>query len=721
VLTPGGARRRRPLNGRPGTSLNASGGAGRCPRGEDVTQRVVLGFPESCREDRLCGPISAWPPSSRIGYHPPDVRTVTIGVRRGAAGAGGTMHDVLITTTGRVDEVTHVPMPTKRAILAELTRDELRTNVDYYELEVEDRRVKTQLVDALSRSRQASLDEILQDLSRDRLKELCRAFDLDDSGRKKADLAARLRGRPAASKDPDAGAAMPPAVSVSVTDKLSVAQLEQSLWSAADILRGSIDSSDYKTYIFGLLFLKRLSDRFEEEAEKLIAEGVAAQVAWTDPDEHQFFVPNRARWEAIQKRATNIGETLNKACAALEEQNSALEGVLAGIDYNDERKLGDARHRDTVLARLVQHFSQVSLRNDHMAEPDLLGRAYEYLIEQFADDAGKKGGEFYTPRMVVKLIVELLAPTERMRICDPTAGSGGMLIECAHYIERHGGNPRNLTLHGQEKNLGTWAICKMNMLLHGLPDARIEKGDTIRDPKLVDEGELLLYDRVIANPPFSLDEWGRDMAENDGYGRFRFGVPPKTKGDLAFVQHMVGVLNGSGRLGVVMPHGVLFRGSAEGNIRQGLLQEDFFEAVIGLAPNLFYGTGIPACILVLNRDKPSARKGKVLFIDASGEFGEGTNQNRLRDQDIEHVSRTFRTYAAVEKYARVVPLLEIEQNDWNLNISRYVDTSEEEERIDVAEAVRKLRELEQERAAAEGRMNRYLVELGFEQERENAS
>ena len=438
-------------------------------------------------------------------------------------------------------------------------------------------------------------------------------------------------------------------------------------------------------------------------------------VAWTDPDEHQFFVPDRARWGAIQKRATNIGETLNKACAALEEQNSALEGVLAGIDYNDERKLGDARNRDTVLARLVQHFSQVSLRNDRMAEPDLLGRAYEYLIEQFADDAGKKGGEFYTPRMVVRLIVELLAPTERMRICDPTAGSGGMLIECAHYIERKDGNPRNLTLHGQEKNLGTWAICKMNMLLHGLPDARIEKGDTIRDPKLVDEGELLLYDRVIANPPFSLDEWGRDVAENDGYGRFRFGVPPKTKGDLAFVQHMVAVLNGTGRLGVVMPHGVLFRGSAEGNIRQGLLEpkEDLFEAVIGLAPNLFYGTGIPACILVLNRDKPAARKGKVLFIDASGEFEEGGNQNRLRDHDIEHISRTFHAYTDAEKYARVVPLAEIKENDWNLNISRYVDTSEDEERIDVAEAVRKLRELEQERAAAETTMNRYLAELGY--------
>ena len=640
----------------------------------------------------------------------PDIRTVTIGVRRGAAVAGGKMHDALI--TGRRGDTRS--MPTKRAILAELTRDELRTNVDYYELEVEDRRVKTQLVAALSRSREAPLNEILQDLSRDRLKELCRAFDLDDSGRKKADLAARLMGRTAASKDADAGAAMPPAVSASVTDKLSVAQLEQSLWSAADILRGSIDSSDYKTYIFGLLFLKRLSDRFEEEAEKLVADGMSKEVAWNDPDEHQFFVPNRARWDAIQKRATNIGETLNKACAALEEQNSALEGVLAGIDYNDERKLGDARNRDTVLARLVQHFSEVSLRNDHMAEPDLLGRAYEYLIEQFADDAGKKGGEFYTPRMVVKLIVELLAPTERMRICDPTAGSGGMLIECAHYIERHRGNPRNLTLHGQEKNLGTWAICKMNMLLHGLPDARIEKGDTIRDPKLVDEGELLLYDRVIANPPFSLDEWGRDVAENDGYGRFRFGIPPRTKGDLAFVQHMVGVLNAAGRLGVVMPHGVLFRGSAEGKIRHGLLQEDLFEAVIGLAPNLFYGTGIPASILVLNRDKPAARKGRVLFIDASGKFEEGSNQNRLRDEDIEHVSRTFHAYADVEKYARVVPLAEIEQNDWNLNISRYVDTSEEEERIDVADAVRKLRELEQERAAAEATMNRYLTELGYE-------
>ena len=610
-------------------------------------------------------------------------------------------------------------MPTKRAVLAELTSHELRGAVDGYALQVEDRRVKAQLVAVLAGSRKVRVGEMLQDLPRDRLKELCRGFGLDDSGRRKADLVARLVG-PTGAVERGGGAAPAadsgPAVSKPDASEnlLSVSQLERYLWSAADILRGSIDSSDYKSYIFGLLFLKRLSDRFEEEAEKLVADGVSETVAWTDLDEHRFFVPDRARWSTIQKQATNIGETLNKACAALEERNSALEGVLAGIDYNDERKLGDAKSRDTVLARLVQHFSQVSLRNERMAEPDLLGRAYEYLIEQFADDAGKKGGEFYTPRTVVKLIVALLEPTERMRICDPTVGSGGMLIECAHHVEKNGGDPRNLTLHGQEKNLGTWAICKMNMLLHGLPDARIEKGDTIRDPKLVDEGELLLYDRVIANPPFSLDEWGRDVAENDGYGRFRFGLPPKTKGDLAFVQHMVAVLNSSGRLGVVMPHGVLFRGSAEGKIRQGLLQEDMVEAVIGLPPNLFYGTGIPASILVLNRDKHAARRGKVLLIDASGEFEEGSNQNRLRDQDIEHIAKTFHAYGDVGKYARAVPLADIEQNDWNLNITRYVDTSEEQERIDIKEAVRRLRQLERERATAEVTMNQHLAELGYD-------
>ncbi|MGA2451442.1 MAG: class I SAM-dependent DNA methyltransferase [Polyangiaceae bacterium] len=493
-------------------------------------------------------------------------------------------------------------------------------------------------------------------------------------------------------------------------EKLTVDRLERYLWSAADILRGSIDASDYKNFIFGLLFLKRLSDRFEEECEALVADG-------DDPEDkvnHQFFVPKRARWSQIQKVATDLGTALNKACSQLEEANSSLEGVLGGIDYNDERKLGDARARDVVLGRLVQHFSKLSLRNTDLSEPDMLGRAYEYLIEQFADDAGKKGGEFYTPRMVVKLIVELLAPRERMRICDPTAGSGGMLIECAHYLERHKQNPRNLSLYGQEKNLGTWAICKMNMLLHGLPDTRIEKGDTIRDPKLRDSGELMLFDRVIANPPFSLDEWGREVAEHDPYGRFRFGVPPKTKGDFAFVQHMVATTNMKGMVGVVMPHGVLFRGGAEGDIRQGLLHEDLLEAVVGLPANLFYGTGIPAAILVLNRAKKPERKKKVMFIEASREFREDSAQNYLRAEDVAKIAATFHVFTDVEKYAKIVSLDEIEKNDGNLNISRYIETVDTTEKVEVVHALATLRETETKRAEAEARMNGYLKELGYD-------
>jgi type I restriction enzyme M protein len=493
--------------------------------------------------------------------------------------------------------------------------------------------------------------------------------------------------------------------------KLTREQLEGYLWAAADILRGSIDSSDYKNFIFGLLFLKRLSDRFDEECEQLMAEGIDPE----QHDEHQFFVPKRARWSQIQKGATGLGELLNKASAALEEANSrALEGVLAGIDYNDERKLGDARQRDNVLHRLVLHFSKINLRNDHLAEPDMLGRAYEYLIERFADDAGKKGGEFYTPHMVVRLIVELLEPKEGMRICDPTCGSGGMLIQAGKFIVEHGGRPHNFSLFGQEKNLGTWAICKMNMLLHGYPDARIEKGDVIRHPKLLQEGELMLFDRVIANPPFSLDAWGHETAAGDAHGRFRFGVPSKTKGDLAFVQHMLATLNAKGKMGVVMPHGVLFRGASEGEIRKGLLKEDLIEAIVGLPTNLFYGTGIPAAILVINRDKPKARQGKVLFVEASRGFREGSAQNYLRDEDVKKIAATAHAFRDADKYARVVDLAEIEKSDWNLNISRYVDTAEADHRMDIASAVAKLREAERVQSEAKDVMDRFLRELGYE-------
>lgn len=505
--------------------------------------------------------------------------------------------------------------------------------------------------------------------------------------------------------------------------KLTLQQLESHLWSSADILRGSIDSSDYKNYIFGMFFLKRISDVFEEEADAIEKREIKAgtdpktakQVALEDPDEHQFFVPKRARWSEIRKVSEQVGDALNKACAALEEANGTkLEGVLAGIDFNDDRKLGDSKARDSVLSRLVQHFSTLNVRNDNLSEPDMMGRAYEYLIEKFADDAGKKGGEFYTPKPVVELIVKLLKPTEKMRICDPTCGSGGMLIESAHYVESQGGNIRNISLFGQEKNLGTWAICKMNMLLHGMPDARIEKGDTIRDPKLLEDGELMLFDRVIANPPFSLDDWGQGEAEADKLGRFSYGVPSKSKGDFAFIQHMIASLNSKGRLGVVMPHGVLFRGASEGKIRQGLIEDDLLEAVIGIAPNLFYGTGIPAAILIFNKSKPKDHKGKVYFINASECFESGKNQNRLRPADIERIVKSFDNYSDEENFSKVVTTDEIQENEYNLNITRYAPIIEEEVKVDIRAELKKLRELEAQRAAAEAKMNSFLKELGFE-------
>ncbi len=496
--------------------------------------------------------------------------------------------------------------------------------------------------------------------------------------------------------------------------KLTVEELENKVWQAADILRGSIDSSDYKDYIFGLLFLKRLSDVFEEEAERIEQETGNKDLAWNDPDEHQFFVPERARWENLRKATTLIGATLNKASGELEDKNRLLEGVLAAIDFNSN-KLGETTQRDRTLQSLITHFSTIPLKNSDLAEPDMLGRVYEYLIEKFADDAGKKGGEFYTPRKVVQLIVGVLEPKEGMRICDPTCGSGGMLIECAHFVENHSGNPKNLSLFGQEKNISTWGICKMNMLLHGFPDADIRKGDTIRDPKLLVDDQLMLFDRVIANPPFSLDQWGVEKAENDGFGRFRYGIPPKSKGDFAFVEHMIAVLNMEGKLGVVVPHGVLFRGGAEGKIRTNILSEDIVDAVIGLPSNLFYGTGIPAAVLIINKNKPQQRRGKVLFIDASLEYQAAKNQNYLRDQDIEKIVGAYIGYRDIEKYCRVVPLSEIKENDYNLNISRYVDTAPETVQIDVKAALKELHEIEKRRDEVVQKMNAYMKELGYDQ------
>lgn len=504
---------------------------------------------------------------------------------------------------------------------------------------------------------------------------------------------------------------------------LTQQELNRLTWGAANILRGSIDSSDYKNYIFGFIFMKRLSDRFEEEAEIIMKremeagtpEEEAREIAYNDPDEHAFYVPEKARWHNIKKLTHEIGDALNKACYALEEANpTKLDGVLSGIDYNDPHTLGDAKARDTLLGRLVQHFSNIPLRNANFSAPDMLGGNYEYLIEQFADDAGKKGGEFYTPRDVVRLLVEILDPQEGMRICDPTAGSGGMLIECAHHIERTGGNPKNLSLYGQEKNLGTWRTCKMNMLLHNLPDAQIEKGDTLRNPQLLEGGELMLFDRVIANPPFSLAEWGHEEAQTDGYGRYRHGLPPKTKGDMAFAQHMLSTLAHDGKCAVILPHGVLFRGGAEERIRRGMIEDDdAIEAIIGLPEALFYGTGIAATVTVMNRNKPEERKGKILFIDASKEFEPGKKQNRLRPEDIKKVTEAYRRFEDQERFATVATLETIRENDFNLNIARYVDTTEPEEELDVAEELAKLKQLEAVRNEAEVKMNALLKELGY--------
>jgi len=497
---------------------------------------------------------------------------------------------------------------------------------------------------------------------------------------------------------------------------LTTDRLFSHLWKAADILRGSIDSADYKNYILGLLFLKRLSDVFEEEAERIEAETGDHALAWDDPDEHVFFMPVEARWPELRKRTKQIGDALNKACAALEQANPrTLEGVLLGIDYNDPQKLGDTQQRDSLLSRLLNHFSDERLRNCDLAQPDVLGDAYLKLIEWFAEQAGKKGGEFYTPHSVVELLVRLLKPKAGMRICDPTVGSGGMLIECARHIGHHPGAPLNLTLAGQEKNLGTWAICKMNMVLHGIPDADIRKGDTIRAPQLTDGTGLMLFDRVIANPPFSLDEWGRaDLDKDpDPYGRFRYGLPPKSRGDLAFLQHMVAVTKPDGMVGVVMPHGVLFRGASEGGIRKGLVEDDLFEAVIGLAPNLFVGTTIPAAILILNRCKPSKRRGKVFFVNAAECFEPGRNQNYLRAEHIARIARAFEAFGNEERFSRVVGLDEIRENDHNLNIGRYVDMAEPEEKIDVQAALKELYRLETERDAAAARMDALLQEFGY--------
>ncbi len=503
------------------------------------------------------------------------------------------------------------------------------------------------------------------------------------------------------------------------TKKIDLSSLENYLWEAADILRGSIDSSDYKNYIFGLLFLKRLSDRFEEVADELVdKKGLSEKLVYSDEDLHTFFLPDKSRWTHIQKQKNDIGATINKAFELIEDKNDNIEnGVLSSIDFNDKERLPDP-----VLEELIIHFSKKRFRNSDLEDPDVFGRAYEYLIRQFADDAGKKGGEFYTPREVVRVLVDILDPQPGMRVYDPCCGSGGMLVYSAFHIKESSGSYDDITLLGQERNLNTWAICEMNMILHDLSDANIEKGDTLRNPKFREEDELMIFDRVIANPMWNQKKWSKSFLEDDPYNRFPYGLPPNSSADWTWVQHMFASLSKTGKMGVVLDNGVLFRGRSEGDIRKKFLENDYVECVVALPKNLFYNTSSPGCLLILNKDKPSKRKCKVLFIYAEDQvlreskvkmFDELSNQNSLTEEGIEKIVDTYSNWKEEDHHSRVVNLDEIEENDWNLNVPRYVDATEPEAPIEVEEKIKELREIEEERQKIERKMNVFLEELGY--------
>lgn len=493
--------------------------------------------------------------------------------------------------------------------------------------------------------------------------------------------------------------------------KLTLPQLEAFLWKSADILRGKIDSSDYKKYIFGLLFYKRMSDVWDEEYDSVIKEYNDKTIAGADYN-HRFQVPKDCRWNVITEQAESIGQKLNDIFEKLANANSPkLDKIFDDLDFANKD-----RFPNETLQRLINHFSQYNFGNTYISS-DLLGDAYEYLIKQFAADAGKKGGEFYTPREVEKVIIGILKPHQKDHIYDPTAGSGGFLLEAYDYLKQKSGEKiaKTLYLYGQELNISTFAIARINMFLHGLDSADIRRGDTIANPQfLTQNGNLQTFDICVANPPYAIKDWESEIFRTNKYGRLEgYDMPPEKTADYAFVLHIIKSMNVNGRAGIVLPHGVLFRGGAEGRIREQILKNDLIEAVIALPSKLFYGTGIPAAILILNKNKPENKKNKVLIIDAEKDFLEGKNQNSLRPQDINKIVKAYDGYSDIEKYTRVVDIKEITEKDYNLNISQYIDSSEQEEIIDVKTVWKELKSLEKEREVINKKVDSFLAELNY--------
>jgi len=479
-----------------------------------------------------------------------------------------------------------------------------------------------------------------------------------------------------------------------LSDKITLDALKSHLWKAADILRGSLDAQEYRQPVMTILFLKRLNDLFEENVEKLVKEGNSQKKA-EQKFRHKFFVPETARWNVLSDAPSNLGEIIDNVCRDIEKEVPKLEGVLTNTKYNDKRKYPDDK-----LRKLIAHFNELSLKNQNLEKEDIFGDAYEYLLETFADETKKKGGEFFTPREIVQLLVNITKPQEGMKISDPTCGSGGMLVLSRKYVKDHGGNIENLVFDGQESNYGNFGMCKMNLVLHGMENFRIEHGDSLSDPKLVEGGALKKYDRVLANFPFSMD-WDNSTASKDPYNRFAYGIAPaKDKADYAFILHMLSSLNEKGQACIICSQGVLFRGGEEGKIRKNMivgsvennLQGDVIEGIIALPQKMFWGTSIPACILVLNKNKPAKRKNKIMFIYGAKDFEEGKNRNKLRAQDIKKIVSAFDKFEDVDKYCHVADMTELEENEFNLNVPRYVDISKPEEQIDIQQAYNDLKD-----------------------------